>query len=104
MRALPFGSIRSVHSFLRISHSLWYILVKEFRVLVTNYFEDFISLSPGSEAAAITSCVHLCFKLLGWSFAESGDKAPEFSAEFHALGVFVDVLMLRHCTCACFDW
>ena len=94
MRALPFGSVRSVHSFLRISHGLWYILAEEFRVLVTNYFDDFISLSPGSEAAAITSCVHLCFKLLGWSFAESGRQSPEFSAGT-ALGVFVDVTLLH---------
>jgi len=46
MLALPFGSVRSVHSFLRISHSLWYVLVKEFKVLMTNYFDDFISVAP----------------------------------------------------------
>ena len=95
MRALPFGSIRSVHAFLRISHSIRYILVKEFRILVTNYFDDYISLSPGSEAGAITSCIHLCFRMLGWAFAESGDKAPEFSTIFSALGVFIDVTSLH---------
>ena len=30
MLALPFGAVKSVHSFLRVSHSLWFILVKEF--------------------------------------------------------------------------
>ena len=87
MRALPFGSIRSVHAFLRISHSLWHILVKEMRVLMTNYFDDFISLSPAQESSTVTSCVHMCFKLLGWAFAETGEKAPDFAAVFHALGV-----------------
>ena len=82
MRALPFGS---VHAFLRISQSIWYILVKEFRILVSNYFDDYISLSPGSEAGAITSCIHLCFRMLGWAFAESGDT----------LGVFIDVTSLH---------
>ena len=95
MRALPFGSVRSVHAFLRVSHSLWHILVKEMRVLMTNYFDDFISLSPASEAGAVTSCVHMCFKLLGWAFAETGDKAPDFSSVFHALGVSVAVKELH---------
>ena len=95
MRALPFGSICSVHAFLRISHSIWFILVKEFRVLMTNYFDDFISLSPKSESPAVMSCIHMCFKLLGWAFAETGEKAPDFSAVFQALGVSVDVSNLH---------
>ena len=48
MRALPFGSIRSVHSFLRVASSVWYILVKEFMLLATNYFDDFITLATDS--------------------------------------------------------
>ena len=38
MRELPFGAVRSVHAFLRVAPSLWYLLVKEFLVLTTNYF------------------------------------------------------------------
>ena len=59
----------------------------EMRVLMTNYFDDFISLSPAQESSTVTSCVHMCFKLLGWAFAETGEKAPDFAAVFHALGV-----------------
>ena len=62
---------------------------------MTNYFDDFISLSPASEAGAVTSCVHMCFKLLGWAFAETGEKAPDFSSVFHALGVSVAVKELH---------
>ena len=39
LRALPFGSVKSVHSSLRISHSLWAILTSVFLVLTTNYFD-----------------------------------------------------------------
>ena len=95
MRALPFGSICSVHSFLRISHSLWYVLVKEFKLLMTNYFDDFVSLSMESERTAVTSCVHMYFKLLGWVFAETGEKAPEFNQLFQALGVNICVQSLH---------
>jgi hypothetical protein len=91
MRALPFGSIRSVHSFLRVASSLWYILVKEFMVLATNYFDDFITLATAPEASAVTSCVQMFFRLLGWAFAETGPKAPEFGEVFLALGVQINV-------------
>ena len=39
MRALPFGSVRSVHAFLRVAHSLWAIAVSEFLIPWTNYFD-----------------------------------------------------------------
>jgi hypothetical protein len=63
MRALQFGSVPSVHAFLRISNSLWYVLVRKFRVLLTNYFDDFVAAAPLSECNSITSCVHMYFKL-----------------------------------------
>ena len=95
MLALPFGAVKSVHTFLRISHSLWFILVREFLVLTTNYFDDFVSISPEVESSHIQSCVQMFFRLLGWSFAEQGDKAPDFSEVFHALGVTVNVSELH---------
>ena len=58
MLALPFGSIKSVHSFLRVAHSLWYILVVHLDILVTNYFDDFVVLARQSEAAHLTSVIN----------------------------------------------
>jgi len=49
MKALPFGSVMSVHSFLRISHSLWAILVSIFGVFISNYFDDFAALATSCE-------------------------------------------------------
>ena len=95
MKALPFGAVRSVHGFLRVAHSLWYLLTCEFKVLLTNYFDDFVAVAPESESNAITSCVNMFFKLLGWAFSESGDKAPPFSNLFQALGVTINVSALH---------
>lgn len=95
MRALPFGSVRSVHAFLRIPHSLWFGLVREFKVLLSNHFDDFISVARTSDCTAIASCIHMYFKLLGWAFAESGDKAPPFASAFQALGVNITVSALH---------
>ena len=72
MHALPFGAVRSVHSFLRLAASLWYILVKEFMVPTTSYFDDFVTLATTGEAPALTACIHMVLKMLGWDFAGTG--------------------------------
>ena len=96
LKALPFGSVKSVHSFLRISHSLWAILTSIFWVITTNYFDDFVSLAESREAASVDYTVKTVFRLLGWRFAEDGPKAPPFCDGLVALGVEVDVSKLHH--------
>ena len=90
-RALPFGSVRSVHAFLRVAHSLWAIATSEFLVPWTSYFDDFVTFSDSNEQVAVDGSVRFMFKWLGWRFAESGDKAPPFSGCVSALGVSIDV-------------
>ena len=53
MNALPFGSVRSVHSFLRVAHSLWFL-----DILWCNYFDDFVTFGLEEECGSITSAVH----------------------------------------------
>ena len=91
MLALPFGSVKSVHSFLRVAHSLWFILVAHLDILVTNYFDDFVVLGRQSETTHLASVVNSVFRLLGWAFAEEGTKAAPFASAANALGVSVDV-------------
>lgn len=63
MKALPFGAVRSVHSFLRFAFNIWYLLVKELMVLTANYFDDFVTLAIRHRSrrrllhASICSCV-----------------------------------------------
>ena len=95
LKALPFGSVKSVHSFLRMSHSLWAILAKIFMVPTTNYFDDYVALASSGEASSIDHTVKSVFKLLGWKFAEDGPKAPPFSTKLNALGVCLDVTHLH---------
>ena len=68
--------------------------MKEFLVLCANYFNDFVTLGTATEASALTACIHLVFELLGWEFAGSGPKAPEFSNLFLSLGVQLEVSKL----------
>ena len=91
MRALPFGSVRSVHAFLRVAHSLWAIAASEFLAPWTSYFGDFVTFSDSNEQVSVDGSVRFMLKSLGWRFAESGDKAPPFCGSVSALGVSIDV-------------
>ena len=91
MLALPFGSIKSVHSFLRVAHSLWARGVSELSIPWTNYFDDYVAFASLREQQSVTGAVHGLFKIIGWKFAESGAKAPPFAPRVAALGVDFDV-------------
>jgi len=60
---LPFGSVKSVHSFLR---GLWAI-------------------------SSVAGSVKFVFKALGWLFAEDGDKTPDYGFHVNGLGVELGV-------------
>ena len=84
-----------MHAFLRVSASLWFLLVKEFLILTTNYFDDFVTLAENVEASSVTACIHMFFKMVGWAFAAEGPKAPKFSEIFYAFGVTINVCRLH---------
>ena len=95
MNALPFGSVMSVHSFLRVSFSLWVLAVRLLRVLWCNYYDDFVTFAPRLEVDSISNCVHTFFKIVGWRFAETGEKAPPFNCAFSALGIKIDLSAMQ---------
>ncbi len=95
MRALPFGSVKSVHAFLRMSSCLFAIAAAEFAIPVTSYFDDFITVCERDEVKSVSGCMCGLFKLLGWRFAEQGDKAKPFADTVAALGVTFNVSSLH---------
>ncbi len=56
MRALPFGSVRSVHAFLRMSACLFSLAAAEFAIPVTSYFDDFITVCERDEVKSVAWC------------------------------------------------
>ena len=95
MLALPFGSIKSVHAFLRIAHSLWFLAACALDVMWTNYFDDYVCCCPKSEATHLSMTIHAFFHLFGWPFAETGSKAVDFDAMCKELGVTIDVSLMH---------
>ena len=94
LNALPFGSIRSVHSFLRVSHSLWHIGCS-LGLLWTCCFDDFPVVTSKALEVSTAQTVTRLFDLLGWKYANEGRKAEPFSPSFSCLGVSFS---LRHFT------
>ena len=90
MNALPFGAIKSVFSFLRLSHSLWFLGTKGLGLPWTNYFDDYILMSRQEIADVSAACASLLFKLLGWDISK-GDKDLPFNEVFKVLGVEVSL-------------
>ena len=94
MFALPFGASRAVYSYLRIAYSLWFLLVSALSVMVTHFFDDFVSLSRDGEEDMMDKVVLGFFGLLGWTV--SVDKDAPFSEGFGALGIWVSFERFLH--------
>jgi len=90
MRALPFGASRSVYSFLRVAHSLWWLGCVALKLPWTNFFDDFITLERSEESASVEVVTKQFFRLLGWAVSE-GEKDLPFSEKFKALGIEIDL-------------
>ena len=68
---------------LRVAHSIWFILAQH------------LSVARRSESKHLTAVIQGLLKLLVWSFAESGSKAPDFDSSTNALGVTINVAKLH---------
>ena len=87
MYALPFGASRAVYGYLRIAYSLWWLAVKCLALLMTHFFDDFVTVCRKAESNMVSQVLDSFFKLLGWKVAE--DKDCDFAAAFSALGIRV---------------
>ena len=89
--APPFGATRSVYSFLRVAHSIWYLGVSQLAIMWSCFFDDFVTFAPAVLAANTQKTVETFFHLIGWRFAEDGSKAEDFSDVVSALGICVNL-------------
>ena len=84
-----------MHSILRVAHSLWSIMTSLFKVVITNYFDDFVAIAAQPECESVTHTVKAVFRLLGWRFAEGDHKDHPFASTLAALCVSFDVSLLH---------
>ncbi len=85
LRVLPFGALRSVHSFLRLSRALWFVGASGLKIMWANFYDDFVVITPKALSHSTSLAVEALFKLTGWVFAETGKKCVPFSNACQAL-------------------
>lgn len=90
IRALPFGASRSVYSFLRVAHSIWWLGATALNIVWTSFFDDFVTFARASEAAVMEGIISQFFRILGW-LVSGGDKSLPFAIRFKALGVEISL-------------
>lgn len=61
----------------------------------SSFFDDFITFASARQTRSAEYAVTSMFKLLGWAFAESGDKSLDFAECFQALGIVIDLSRVR---------
>ena len=86
-KVLPFGAVRSVHAFLRLARAMWWIGVVGCRLMWTFFYDDLFRLAAPRLFQSTEMTISALFKLLGWIFAEEGEKCVPFSEVCDALGV-----------------
>ena len=92
--ALPFGAVSSVLAFNRAARALRTILSKVFKLVVTNFFDDFCQIEVSSLRQSAWSTAETVMSLLGWSISVGEDKRKPFEKVFEILGAIVKLPML----------
>eukprot|EP00435_Cladocopium_sp_Y103_P057446 s2110_g19.t1 len=94
-QSLPFGAIASVYSFNKSAKALQHLLLEDFAIVTTNYFDDYPTLDLGVSGEITTGVVSQFFQIIGWRHAVTGKKAKPFDSTFGALGVEFNLKLLN---------
>eukprot|EP00435_Cladocopium_sp_Y103_P060244 s575_g22.t1 len=88
-KVLPFGSIASVTSFLRLSLALWKLGSALLNIAWSSYFDDFLSLAEAGMERHTDMVITFLFSTLGWRLAT--EKLVDFDSVCKVLGVKLDL-------------
>eukprot|EP00435_Cladocopium_sp_Y103_P029262 s1712_g7.t1 len=94
--ALPFGSVSSVLAFNRAARALRTILSKLFKLVVTDFFDDFCQMELGLLNDSACKTAELVMDLLDWKISTGDDKRKPFAKTLrlwgpHPGGILLDV-------------
>ena len=87
--ALPFGAVSSVLAFNRVARALRMVMSRLFKLVVTNFFDDFCQLEVGLLRTSAWSTAEAIMALLGWKISMGEDKRHPFQKCFEILGAVV---------------
>ena len=88
-KVLPFGSIASVTSFLRLSLAIWKLGTELLNITWSSCFDDFLSLSEEGIEKHTDMVISFMFSTLGWKL--STEKLMDFNSICKVFGVSLDL-------------
>ena len=89
--ALPFGAVSSVLAFNRVARALRTLLSRLFKLVITNFFDDFCQLEVGLLRSSAWSTAEAVLSLLGWKISMGEDKRHPFEKKFEILGAVISL-------------
>ena len=89
--ALPFGAVSSVLAFNRVARSMRTILSRLFKLVVTNFFDDFCQLEVDQLQNSAWKTAEMVMELLEWDISRGEDKRRPFEKSFEILGAVVSL-------------
>ena len=84
---LAFGQVAAVNGFCRVGQALNACAVRLFSLIVSDYVDDFTQIELSRLADSAASTFESMLRMLGWVYADDGEKYVQFQGEFAALGV-----------------
>ena len=76
-------------AFNRVARALRMILSKGFKLVVTNFFDDFCQIETDLLATSSQKTAELVLDLLGWEISRGEDKRKPFASSFEILGAVI---------------
>ena len=98
-KVLPFGAVKSVHSFLRMARAIWWLGTVACWLVWSSFFDDYILFSAPEIARSTDFNAATLFTILGWQFAKEGRKCVPFSTACEALGVIFNLEFAKTGVC-----
>ena len=87
--ALPFGAVSSVLAFNRVARAIRTILSRLFKLVATNFFDDFCQLEVDQLEPSAWKTAGLVMDFLGWGISLGEEKRKPFEKTFEILGAFI---------------
>ena len=102
-QVLPFGAVRSVHSFLRLARAIWWLGTVACPLVCSSFYDDYIVLTTPALTRSTELAASALFELLGWDYAREGRKCLPFKRACEALGVIFNLEFSGNGTCRIFN-
>ena len=93
---LPFGAVKSVHSFWRLARAIWWIGTTACLLVWSSFYDDYILFSTPDLVRSSEIIAAALFELLGWDYrqkmGESAFRSPILARRSESFSTWKNLL------------